>query len=85
MEQPIASGTILQARYHLIRVLGQGGFGRTYLAEDLNRFKELCVLKELIPPQTEAYTLEKSKELFQREATTLYQITPASPAISSHV
>ncbi|MFP4414046.1 protein kinase domain-containing protein, partial [Coleofasciculus sp.] len=74
MEQPIASGTILQARYHLIRVLGQGGFGRTYLAEDLNRFKELCVLKELIPPQTEAYTLEKSKELFQREATTLYQI-----------
>lgn len=75
MEPPIPSGTILQNRYSLIRVLGQGGFARTYLAEDRNRFNEPCALKELIPPQTEAYTLDKSKELFQREATTLYQIT----------
>ena len=74
MEPPIPSGTILQNRYYLIRVLGQGGFGRTYLAEDRNRFNEPCALKELIPPQTEAYVLDKSRELFQREATTLYQI-----------
>ncbi|HBL58056.1 MAG TPA: serine/threonine protein kinase [Cyanobacteria bacterium UBA8803] len=74
MEPPIVSGTILQNRYHLIRVLGQGGFGRTYLAEDLNRFNEPCALKELIPPQAEAQVLDKSKELFQREASTLYQI-----------
>jgi serine/threonine protein kinase len=73
MEPPIASGTILQNRYHLITVLGQGGFGRTYLAEDQGRFNEPCALKELIPPET-AYALDKSKELFQREATTLYQI-----------
>jgi serine/threonine-protein kinase len=33
----------------------------------------LC-LKELIPPEIGAYALEKSKELFQREAETLYQI-----------
>ncbi|HBK61993.1 MAG TPA: serine/threonine protein kinase, partial [Cyanobacteria bacterium UBA11166] len=74
MEPAIASGTILQNRYHLIRVLGQGGFARTYLAEDLNRFNEPCALKELIPPQTESQGIDKSKELFQREATTLYQI-----------
>jgi serine/threonine-protein kinase len=74
MEPPIASGTILQNRYHLISVLGQGGFGRTYLAEDQGRFNELCALKELIPPQIGAFALEKSKELFQREASTLYQI-----------
>lgn len=74
MESPLASGTILQNRYHLLSVLGQGGFGRTYLAEDQGRFKELCALKELIPPETGAYALEKSKELFGREATTLYQI-----------
>jgi serine/threonine protein kinase len=55
MEPPIASGTILQNRYHLLSVLGQGGFGRTYLAEDQGRFNELCALKELIPPQTGAY------------------------------
>jgi len=74
MESPLPSGTILQNRYHLQRVLGQGGFGRTYLAEDQGRFNELCALKELIPPETGAYALDKSKELFQREATTLYQI-----------
>ncbi|MCP2726901.1 serine/threonine-protein kinase, partial [Limnofasciculus baicalensis] len=74
MEPAIASGTILQNRYHLIRVLGQGGFARTYLAEDLNRFNEPCALKELIPPYSESSGIEKSKELFQREATTLYQI-----------
>ena len=74
MESPLPSGTILQNRYHLLNVLGQGGFGRTYLAEDQGRFKELCALKELIPPETGAYALEKSKELFGREATTLYQI-----------
>jgi serine/threonine-protein kinase len=74
MEPPIASGTILQNRYHLLSVLGQGGFGRTYKAEDQGRFNELCALKELIPPQSEPFVLEKSKELFQREATALYQI-----------
>ena len=74
MEPPIASGTILQNRYHLLSVLGQGGFGRTYKAEDQGRFNELCALKELIPPQSEPFVLEKSKELFQREATVLYQI-----------
>lgn len=74
MESPLPFGTILQHRYHLLSILGQGGFGRTYLAEDQGRFNELCALKELIPPETGAYALEKSKELFGREATTLYQI-----------
>ena len=74
MQPPIPLGTVLQNRYRLIKVLGQGGFGRTYLAEDQGRFNELCALKELIPAQTGNYVLEKSKELFQREATILYQI-----------
>lgn len=74
MEPPIPAGTILQNRYHILSVLGQGGFGRTYLAEDQGRFNERCALKELIPPETGAYALEKSKELFQREAESLYRI-----------
>jgi serine/threonine-protein kinase len=74
MQPPVSAGTVLQNRYHLLRVLGQGGFGRTYLAEDRGRFDELCAIKEYIPPQTGAYALEKSKELFQREASILYQI-----------
>lgn len=74
MQPPVTSGTIIQNRYRIISVLGQGGFGRTYLAEDQGRFNELCALKELIPIEESAYVLEKSKELFQREAAILYQI-----------
>ena len=74
MQPPIAIGTLLQNRYRLVNILGQGGFGRTYLVEDLGRFQERCALKELIPVQSGPYVLEKSKELFQREATILYQI-----------
>ncbi|HEY9858294.1 MAG TPA: serine/threonine-protein kinase, partial [Candidatus Obscuribacterales bacterium] len=74
MQPPIPVGTILQNRYRLISILGQGGFGRTYLAEDQGRFNERCALKEFIPAQSSSYALEKSKELFQREAAILYQI-----------
>src|SRR4028119_804113 len=74
MQPPIAIGTLLQNRYRLVNILGQGGFGRTYLVEDLGRFQERCALKELIPVQSGPYVLEKSKELFQREAAILYQI-----------
>ncbi len=74
MQPPITSGTILQNRYRIIKTLGQGGFGRTYLAEDQRRFNELCAIKELIPVVTGGYAWEKAKELFQREAAILYQI-----------
>lgn len=74
MQPPIPPSTVLQSRYRVLSVLGQGGFGRTYLAEDQGRFNEACAIKELTPPQDNPYALEKSKELFQREAQTLYQI-----------
>ncbi|MFM7448870.1 MAG: protein kinase domain-containing protein [Leptolyngbyaceae cyanobacterium] len=74
MRPPLPLQTLLQSRYQILQVLGQGGFGRTYLAQDRSRFNELCALKELIPAQGGEYALEKSKELFQREAQILYQI-----------
>jgi serine/threonine-protein kinase len=75
MQPPISTGTILQNRYLVLSILGQGGFGRTYLAEDQGRFNEKCALKEFIPPQGSDYALTKARELFQREAATLYQIS----------
>lgn len=74
MQPPINAGTILQNRYKIIRTLGQGGFGRTYLAEDQRRFNELCAIKELIPAATGVSAWEKAQELFEREAASLYQI-----------
>ncbi|MBE9033632.1 serine/threonine-protein kinase [aff. Roholtiella sp. LEGE 12411] len=74
MQPPITIGTVLQNRYRIIQILGQGGFGRTYLAEDQRRFNELCAIKELISTVTEASAWEKAQELFHREAAILYQM-----------
>ncbi|MCS6783090.1 MAG: protein kinase [Gloeomargarita sp. SKYBB_i_bin120] len=74
MRPPLATHTVLQNRYRIVRVLGQGGFGRTYLAQDLNRFQEYCVLKEFVPARGEPHQIEKAKELFKREAAVLYQL-----------
>ena len=74
MQPPILIGTVLQNRYRIVQILGQGGFGRTYLAEDQRRFNELCAIKELIPTATGTVAWEKAQELFHREAAILYQI-----------
>ena len=74
MVPPLPLGTVLRQRYLIQQVLGQGGFGRTYLALDQERFNEPCVLKEFIVPYHDGALIEKSKILFHREASTLYQI-----------
>lgn len=74
MNTSIPPGQILRNHYLIIRELGHGGFGRTYLAKDRNRFDELCVLKEFAPQVQGSYGLQKSQELFEREAQILYQL-----------
>ncbi|QYX32081.1 serine/threonine-protein kinase [Sphaerospermopsis torques-reginae] len=70
----IKAGQTLGDRYVIVRQLGQGGFGKTYLAEDSNRFREACVLKEFSPQVQTPYVVQKAEELFQREASVLYQL-----------
>ncbi|MCL2925448.1 MAG: serine/threonine protein kinase [Trichodesmium sp. MAG_R04] len=74
MNNPIYPGLILTDRYKIIKQLGHGGFGRTYLAEDNHRFQEPCVLKEFAPQVHGSYALQKSQELFEREAGVLYKL-----------
>ena len=71
---PISVGFVLDNRYEVVQFLGYGGFGRTYLARDRQRFNELCVLKEFAPQISSPEILRKAAELFQREAGTLYQL-----------
>ncbi|MEP6489474.1 serine/threonine protein kinase [Microcoleus vaginatus GB2-A3] len=74
MNNPIYPGITLNNHYRIVRELGHGGFGRTYLAEDAHRFNEPCVLKEFAPQVHGSYALQKSEELFEREAGVLYNL-----------
>ncbi|MEH1946274.1 MAG: serine/threonine-protein kinase [Nostoc sp.] len=71
---PLAVGQVVDNRYQIIRQLGQGGFGRTYLAEDINKSHQTCVLKEFAPQVQENQDLQKAKELFEREANVLKKL-----------
>ena len=58
--------------YRVIKLLGEGGFGRTYLAEDLELFNKKVVIKKLIAIDANN---PKILELFSREAEQLYQLS----------
>lgn len=70
----IASGTLIDSRYIIQKMLGQGGLGRTYLAYDTRRFNEPCVLKEFAPFGTGSDGIEKCRDLFKREAKILHKL-----------
>ena len=72
--EPLQPGTCLRDRYIIQQQLGQGGSGRTYLAEDTGRFQEKFVIKEFLPSLQNTLALKKAEELFQREAATLHQL-----------
>ncbi|GET41510.1 serine/threonine-protein kinase [Microseira wollei] len=74
---PLTAGSTLEKRYRIVRELGYGGFGRTYLAEDLNRYNEYCVLKEFAPQVQDPREVRKAEELFKREAGVLYKLQHA--------
>jgi serine/threonine protein kinase len=72
--QPIAVDTILQQRYRILKSIGEGAFGRTYLASDQSRFGEQCAVKELSMSTGSRSRLSKAREFFQQEAALLYQL-----------
>ncbi len=70
----LRDGIILNNRYRILKQIGQGGFGRAYLAEDTHRYRELCVLKEFAPQVESDRELSKAEDLFEREAGILYRL-----------
>jgi formylglycine-generating enzyme required for sulfatase activity/tRNA A-37 threonylcarbamoyl transferase component Bud32 len=62
-----------QGRYRVVAMLGEGAFGRTYKAEDLNFKGKPRVIKKFIA-QVQGEALTKAKELFEREAEKLDEL-----------
>ncbi|WP_413160277.1 protein kinase domain-containing protein [Capilliphycus salinus ALCB114379] len=65
---------LLRGRFRIIKLLGQGGFGRTYLAEYHDKLKEYCVVKQFVPSVQGTAALQKAIQLFEREARQLQQL-----------
>lgn len=84
MPVPIKLGEVLRGRYKIRRVIGQGGVGCIYLADDLRLEGRTCALKEvehdrsLLPD-----LLREAREQFLREATILARLDhPNLPKVS---
>ncbi len=66
---------MLGGRYQIIESLGQGGFGVTFLALDLQRPNHpKCVVKQFKPIFTNPYALQTGKRLFDQEAQMLEKL-----------
>jgi len=74
----LSSGQILNTRYRIVNLLGQGGFGAVYRAWDLH-LRQPCAIKENLDTTPEA------QRQFEREATILSSLThPNLPRVTDH-
>ena len=69
------TSTLVNNRYRVVRELGKGGFGATFLVEDTQLPSgKRCVLKELMPIENNEETYTLIKQRFEREAVILEEL-----------
>jgi serine/threonine protein kinase len=78
------SRTILRDRYQLTHIVGQGGMGYVYRAEDTRLPGRLCAIKEVKPEASASPEMRKQEQSqFLREASLLAQLDhPNLPKVS---
>lgn len=70
----LKQGDVLQGRYRVVSVLGQGGMGAVYRARDI-RLNVYVALKEMVPqPGLDSQKLNQLRLQFQREAHILARL-----------
>jgi serine/threonine-protein kinase len=75
---PLQTGAVLNNRYRILSVLGQGGFGAVYRAADMT-LKRPCAVKENLDTSPEA------RRQFEKEAIVLAQLShPNLPRVQDH-
>lgn len=82
MSEPILSG-----RYKILKKLGEGGFGQTFLAEDWHLpTKPHCVVKRLKSQFSDEESFKLAHRLFEQEADVLYRLGnhPSIPNLLAH-
>ncbi|WP_179074804.1 bifunctional serine/threonine-protein kinase/formylglycine-generating enzyme family protein [Nostoc sp. C057] len=67
-------GKLLRSRYRVLRLLGEGGFSRTYATEDVDRLNAPCVIKQFFPQFQGTGQRTKAAEFFKEEAFRLYEL-----------
>ncbi len=84
MNSNIDTETVIKERYKIREIIGQGGMGCVYLAEDLRLSGRLCALKAVyyernLPDDV----IQQTREQFEREATVLARLDhPNLPKVS---
>jgi formylglycine-generating enzyme required for sulfatase activity/predicted Ser/Thr protein kinase len=74
-------GEILRNRYRVLRLIGEGGFSKTYAAEDVDRLNAPCVIKQFFPQVQGTGQRAKAAEFFKEEAFRLYELGENHPQI----
>src|SRR5690554_1514740 len=84
MLPPLPNNTILRERYKITNIVGQGGMGSIYRAEDLRLPGRLCAIKEVQPDPGASPELQKqAQEQFLQEASILARLDhPNLPKVS---
>jgi len=75
----------IQERYRALKVIGQGSFGKTFLAQDEGKpRKPKCAIKQFLYDDPE--TLQEAKRLFEQEAIRLDDLGkhPQIPELLAH-
>ncbi len=82
--EPLQPDTILRERYRIVELIGQGGMGAVYKAEDLRLEGRWCAIKEVLPEMYGAPEItEEIHEQFYREASVLARLDhPNLPKVS---